>query len=490
MADWTLLRPYWGLIWCVPLVLQLWHWHRQHSGQSFINSRLLGYLRQQGEQQASRPLRWLWLPWTLLILALMGPAHRQPSPLYQRDDIWIWMLDVSRSMQADDLPPNRLLQARYRLMELLALADGRRIALIAYAGDAYLITPPTDDVQTLSHMLRELEPDVMPVAGSAPERAVQLALALQARNAQARTELLLITDDMTAPQANRISQLLRPTGQPLDIMAVGTPQGAAIPLTGGGLLRDRHGQVVIARTPLTQLAQLAADNQGRIIDTQADVSLLQHFAAQAQGSAHRLDLHNQQWQDLGFWLLPTLLPLAWLFRRGWLFVCLLLPAVWHPHSAMADNLAASQAYRQGDYVSAARQFDDARWRGHALYRSGDFAGAILAYRDAQPDAETCYNLGNAYAQQLAFEEAIAAYDQALQLEPSLQDARLNRELVLAWLAQQTTTQPARKRPTPTPAVPDDVSLLPNQAADPGNLMRNRLQLQQQRRQTREGAQPW
>ena len=80
MADWTLLRPYWGLIWCVPLVLQLWHWHRQHSGQSFINSRLLGYLRQQGEQQASRPLRWLWLPWRSRALSpwLRKASRRAP----------------------------------------------------------------------------------------------------------------------------------------------------------------------------------------------------------------------------------------------------------------------------------------------------------------------------------------------------------------------------------------------------------------------------
>jgi len=489
MADWTLMRPLWGVVWFAPLLLQLWHWHHQRSGQSFIHARLLGYLRQHQSQTHHRHLRWLWFPWSLLIVALMGPAQQQPSPLFQRDDVWIWMLDVSHSMQADDVAPTRLLQARYRLMELLGQAAGRRIALIAFAGDAYLITPPTDDRQTLSYMLRALNPDVMPVAGSAPESAVKLALALLARNGKAEGRLLLITDDLNPQQAHRISSLLHDTQQPLDVLSVGTEQGAAIPLGSGGLLRDRSGDVVISHTPRSQLAELAAANHGHYADSSQPAQLASLVSTHPQQSAHALGANNLQRDDLGYWVLFALLPCVLLFRRGWLFVCLLLPLAWPSSSAWADDLSGRQAYQQGHYLQAADAFTSPLWRGHALYRAGRYSEAIAAYRQAPVTADTLYNLGNAYAQQLAFDEAIAAYDEALLLAPEMQDARINRELVLSWMQQQNAAQqqPTTAPDTPHPADTTDLRMM---AADPGNLMRNRLRLQQQHRLTREGRQTW
>ena len=138
MADWTLLRPWWLLALGLPLLLLYWHWRQHHTGQDFIRQSILRYLRGQAQKDDKRPnALWWLLPWALGVLALAGPAHRQSEALYQSDEIWIWMLDTSRSMLADDVPPSRLLNARYQLFNLLEQSPGRRIALIAFAGDAF-----------------------------------------------------------------------------------------------------------------------------------------------------------------------------------------------------------------------------------------------------------------------------------------------------------------------------------------------------------------
>ncbi|MFM7968436.1 VWA domain-containing protein [Aeromonas sp. A-5] len=117
----------------------------------------------------------------------------------------IWLLDLSRSMTATDLKPDRATRVRWQLQQLLSRAKGERIALILFAGDAYLAMPPTRDHQALSLLLPDLRPDIMPLQGSNPARAVELAMKQLAPGEQAR--LLLITDDLTQNQMTQIAAL-------------------------------------------------------------------------------------------------------------------------------------------------------------------------------------------------------------------------------------------------------------------------------------------
>ena len=199
MTEWTLLRPWFLLLFCLPLLLLALKWRDQRKGQSLISSRLLGYL---GVDPLLKPQDFSYLKlslklivWALAIIAMAGPAHRQQSDLYEQDETWIWLMDVSQSMWADDTPPSRLIRSRYYLQQLLEQAQGRRIALIAFAGDAYVVSPPTDDADTLRYLLRELTPEVMPLQGSNPVAALQRGLSMldQIRLAHGR---------LTAPACN------------------------------------------------------------------------------------------------------------------------------------------------------------------------------------------------------------------------------------------------------------------------------------------------
>lgn len=488
MADWTLLRPWWLLALGLPLLLVYWHWRQHHTGQNFIRQSILRYLRGQTPSDAKRPhALWWLLPWALGVLALAGPAHRQNEALYQSDEIWIWMLDTSRSMQADDIPPTRLLNARYQLFSLLEQSPGRRIALIAFAGDAYVIAPPTDDHQTLQFLLTELEPEVMPVAGSNPQAAVELALRM-AEHHPAR--LLLVTDDLNAQQGQALASRLKRRQMPIDILAVGSEAGAPIRMKDGSLFKDRTGQLVVARSNFAELTKLAQGSGGRLLRSDRNPLDLQPLLQPQHQPGSASD--QQQWrlQDLGYWLLLPLLPMVLLFRRGWFFSLCLAVSLLQPSAGWAAD--AMELYQRGEFAAAAQAFSDPLWQGNAWYRAGRYAEAAAAYRQVENSPEALYNLGNALAYQQDFPAALEAYGAALQLDPELLDARYNRALVEQWLQRQQS-RAAKSPRAPAPASKRDATpgdLLDKVAEEPGNLMRNRLRLQQQRRLKQEPTQTW
>ncbi|MGL4206374.1 MAG: VWA domain-containing protein [Aeromonadaceae bacterium] len=492
MADWTLLRPWCLLLLLLPLLLFFLNLRRQRRGQSFIRPELLDYLNPGQAQLTQGTQFWLLavkaVAWLLAVLALAGPAQQKQSDLFQQDETWIWMLDVSHSMLADDAPPSRLSRARYQLLQLLELAQGRHIGLIAFAGDAYVISPPTDDMDTLRFLLRELTPDVMPTPGSNPLAAVKLGHQILEQSGANHGRLLLITDDIKPEQSKAIQALGKSNPWPMDVFAVGTEQGAPIKLPSGNLLRDRLGNIVIAKSDRAELSRLASNGSGRLFTLQPGdnaeqlAGLLLHPSSTGQASG----LQQLQLSDLGYWLLFPLLLLAAGFRRGLLVIPLLLTLA-QSHPVVAEE--GQTLYQKGEYLAAAALLTDPVWRGNALFRARHFAEAAEAYRQSDT-AEGWYNLGNALANQQRLDDAIAAYDEALNIAPDLEDARYNRDLIKQWLSDYRSADhnPSQQEQTDDQTKP--MPLLKQVAEQPGNLMKNRLRLQSQKRITRGTAQPW
>src|SRR5690606_36738553 len=120
--------------------------------------------------------RWLLLGcgWLLAVLALAGPSwERLPQPVVQRDHAVVAILDLSLSMYAEDIPPSRLVRARHKLLSLLEQQREGLIGLVAYAGDAHVVAPLTDDRGTIANLIPALSPDIMPLPGSDAAAAVE-----------------------------------------------------------------------------------------------------------------------------------------------------------------------------------------------------------------------------------------------------------------------------------------------------------------------------
>ncbi|MBI3432546.1 MAG: VWA domain-containing protein [Hydrogenophilales bacterium] len=311
--DVHFLRPAWLL--ALPLLWGLSFWLARRRGRdgdwaSFIDPDLLPALRLDGGGQPGRsPWPWLALAWTLAALALAGPSwQRAPSPAYRGNAAWVLVLDLSPSMSATDLPPNRVTRARYALDDLLNAARDARVGLVVFGDEPYTVTPLTDDVATVRALLPPLAPDILPTAGDNLAPALGQAGTLLEHGGGRSGQVVVLTDGFADPAAAfDAAGKLRARGVAVSVVGVGTPaRGAANPQP----------------LDVDRLRQLAASGGGRYVDLAGLPALigdLQTQAGHAGMAKVKQDIRVAHWLDGGIWLLPFLLLLAAvLARRGWL----------------------------------------------------------------------------------------------------------------------------------------------------------------------------
>ncbi len=457
MSSFHFLRPGWLAALPVLLAVLIWLWRRRlrsRSWQAVCDPELLPHLLLgRSRRRANWPL-WLVAAGTLLaVVALAGPVwEKQPQPLFRRQSALVVLFDLSRSMAAADLHPSRLEQARMKIEDLLARRQEGQNALVAFAGDAFVVTPLTDDVETVKALLKSLTPDLMPVPGSDPARAMELGMELLQQAGLKQGRLLLVTDEDRPGRALEAARKVREDGFSLAVIGVGSPAGAPVPLAGGGFLKGGQGNLVLPRLDEAGLRQVAAAGGGAYRRLTLDDSDLQGVLAGME--RHRLDEAERingktgaRWREEGVWLLwPLALVAALGFRRGWLglAVLLLLPPL--PARAMTwqdlwqrPEQQAAGAFGTGRYGQAGQLFRNPAWKAAALYRAGRYQEAAAALE--HPDtADDWYNKGNALARSGQLPQALAAYQQALKLDPAHADAAANKKLVEQALARQQQPQ--------------------------------------------------
>jgi Ca-activated chloride channel family protein len=343
-------------------------------------------------------------------------------------------------MLAADLRPDRLTRARFRLADLLRETTEGQTGLVAYAGDAYVVSPLTSDGKTIANLLPALQPDIIPVHGSRADLALGLSATLLERAGFSRGEILLVSDSATAADAAKAREL-HDRGYIISVLGVGTAEGAPI-ASGTGFVTDRNGNVVITRMEASSLADVAAAGGGRYSELGASTGIDSSPWAVSEGSEFTLseDALDERWKDFGPWLLLLLLPLSLgAFRRGALFLLplFMLSAIGYAPAARADwwndvwqrrDQQAWQALQKEENDRAAALALDPELSGQAWYRSEKYENALGAWSRSDT-ADALYNQGNALAQLGEYEQALAAYDQSLVLEPGMEDAQFNRDLV-------------------------------------------------------------
>jgi Ca-activated chloride channel family protein len=450
------IRPLW--LYLLPLVVILpWAWKRtlRPSGDwsKVCDPHLLRWLSVKQVNEQGKPHGpWLGgLALLIVILALAGPSWQKlPDTSFSARDARVIAVDLSRSMLAGDLRPDRLTRARFRLADLLVSTTEGQTGLVAYAGDAYIVAPLTSDTNTIANMLPALRPDIIPVAGSRADLALDMAASLLERSGHIRGEVLLVTDSADSRDAARAREL-RDKGIITSVLAVGTPDGAPIP-SGSGFVSDRAGNVVIARMDRAALRSVADAGGGKYTELGPD-SIASSLWLEQDGNefARRDDALGERWKDAGPWLVLLLLPLALAgFRRGLFFLLplmlfngLVIPgqasAGWWEDAWQRKDQQAYRALADDDAAKAAALARDPELSGEAWYRSGEFSNSLDAWAKSK-SADAHYNRGNALAQLAEYDAALAAYDQALALEPGMEDARFNRALVEQMKEQQQQEQ--------------------------------------------------
>jgi len=462
LADFHFLRPLWLLLLLLlPLMFVAFRQLRLgDSGWSrLIPARLLSpILRSEGRsgKASGSPLAPASAALVILAIALAGPAWREaPTPLKQPGDSLVIALDLSLSMLATDVEPDRLTRAKRKIRDILAVRQGSLTGLLVYAGDAHVVTPLTDDARTIEGMLEVLDPVIMPATGNRADLAVARAAELLNQGAPGDGRVLLITDQVSERYWPEIQETLAETGYPLNTLVVGTEEGGPIPLARRGFIRE-NGEIVITRAAPDALAELARSTGGESHELTLDNTDIESLELSPKDTGDWKDtdtgLTVSRWQDDGYWLLWLALPLILMGWRRGAFTALaliLLPALPQPASAMSwDELWQRQDQRATELIrnnpgQAATQLDDPEWKGSALYRSGQFDAAARAFAKAD-GPRASYNRGNALARAGKLEEALKAYDTALAANPELEDARHNRKIVEELLKQKNQGQEGKE----------------------------------------------
>lgn len=179
--EFHFLRPLWllGLIPCLFFLLALWRVnHSVTAWDRAIEKSLLPYLLDRGKSAAQRtPLLLLSTAWLLSVFAMAGPVwEKLPQPVQKREDALVIVMDLSLSMFAADHLPSRLDLTKRKIRDILEIRDEGQTALVVYAGDAHTVTPLTDDTVTISALVPSLSPNIMPLFGSNPGAALELAI--------------------------------------------------------------------------------------------------------------------------------------------------------------------------------------------------------------------------------------------------------------------------------------------------------------------------
>ncbi len=460
--DWQslhLLRPWWllSLLPALWLAWRSWHSQNRHSDWSnVVDAELLPHLL---DSQPSTSRRWwplfLLIAWIITAIALSGPAWKKlPQPLYMQESALVILLDLSRSMDAEDITPSRLTHARLKVLDLLEQRQEGQTGLVVYTNEAFVVAPLTDDNRTIANLVPSLSSDVMPSQGSQLSVAIQRANKLLDDAGFQSAQLLVISDGVTDAQAFTLAQQLADKNRQLSTLAIGSDQGSPIALKSGGFLKNRNGAIVISKADHGSLQRLAAMGGGRYTPLRHDGSDLSTLFPNQQPTteanvASERQQSQQQWRDEGIWLLlPILLIAAFAFRRGWLFSMFFCAFLINPQPSYAlewdtlwqsNDQQAAKAMQQQEYQQAAEQFEDPLWQASALYRAGEYQRAADLY--AQYDsAEAHYNRANALVKAGNFPEASKAYESALKKQPDHQDSQFNLELLKSLMEQQSQDQ--------------------------------------------------
>ncbi|GGJ98970.1 VWA domain-containing protein [Luteimonas terricola] len=425
------LRPAW-LAALLLLPLLAWAWrqraHRRSAWRAAVDPHLLPRLlasRGTGRGAAvAGPAVLVGL--AVAVLALAGPSWRSvPQPLQSGGGALVIALDLSSATLANDLPPSRLVQARAKLDGLLRAHAGE-VALVAYADDAFVVSPVTADAANVAVFLDALAPDLMPVDGRRSGRAIDLARELLAGAGHARGDILLLTAE-AGQGGMRAAARAAAEGYRVSVLAMGTEAGAGY--------RGRDGDIHRSALDPAALRALAAAGGGRMHDWNA--STAQGLGAAGGGNAlaapGKGTRAGEVREDGGYWLLPlAMFLLLAAFRRGGvlgaLALCLLLPV--QPSFAAGAQSPQASAWRRADQAAHARSTE-----AESAYREGDFEAAARGFADL-PGADAAYNRGNALARAGRYREALAAYDEALSEAPGMADAAANRAAVEAAMQRQ------------------------------------------------------
>ena len=217
----------------------------------------------------------------LSVFMMAGPQFGSKLEKQKRQGVELVIaVDVSNSMLSQDLKPDRMSRAKRVLSTLIDNLQNDKVALMIFAGDAYVQMPLTTDVSSAKMFLSNINPGMVPVQGTAIGMAIKRSMQLFSnQDSGAGKSIIIITDgENHEDDAVKMAGEALKQGITVQVMGVGTPEGAPIPIAGTQSFRkDRDGNVVVTKLNESMCKEVAAAGGGayvRVDNTSAAVRAL------------------------------------------------------------------------------------------------------------------------------------------------------------------------------------------------------------------------
>lgn len=452
-------------------VFLVWAWRaRKDALKKFAEAALAAKLCGEVSIPRRKLKEWLTAAAVLLfVVALARPQYGFEWEEINRRGVDIMIaMDVSKSMLAEDSKPNRLTFATRKIEDMLKIFKGDRVGLIAFAGKAFLLTPLTLDYGAIRAFTAMLEPKLTTANGTALSEAVELAVrALSEVNPRSKAMIILTDGEDLTGNVDAAAKIAKDAGLQVYAIGFGSTEGAPIPVEGGGFMKDDQGNMVLSKMNESTLGKLASETGGlslRAVAGDEDIdTIYKAITGTLEEKAFkggRKQLFHDRFQWVLFFLLAVLLvePMIrdqrakrrWSFRKfrfiPFSIALILLPSIVFAWNATGKVREGEKLYEEQKYAEALGKFleaqvelpNDQRLKHNiadTYYKLGKFDDAEKIFSSIDPKQahtfieKNTYNRGNALYKGNHLDDAVKAYDEALKLNPSDEDARYNLEFV-------------------------------------------------------------
>lgn len=434
------LRPDW--LWAfIPVVLisilVLVSSQENQKWKNVISPALRPYMFTKEKRSAVfSPLLSFILITTLGVLGLAGPTWSKVEvPGAKSEAVLMIAMDASLSMMAEDIQPNRLERAKFKIRDLLEANPGSRVSLYAYSGTAHTVVPMCSDYRLVEHHLESIYPGIMPVQGTKLEMMLSIA-DTTLRSVKAPSTLLIVTDAIEDHHITHLKSFVDNSPHSIEILAMATPQGAQIPKDKWkNPVKDSQGNVVISKLNSEVLFELQQHKKINVNTLTLDNSDMEKLALHIRKNLNYqedADQSDEEWKDMGYIsviILVLLIPL-W-FRKGWMiqyawlpFLFIIFPScdekkswkdLWYSKDYQGQTLYDNNAFEE-----AGETYESSFHQGVAYYKAGNYDAAAQSFaKDSM--ANSLFNLGLSYTQMGLYDEALEAIELAATKDPSNKD---------------------------------------------------------------------
>ncbi|MFT6869790.1 MAG: Ca-activated chloride channel family protein [Paraglaciecola sp.] len=269
-------------------------WWKKRTQRKFSNPDLLKKLAPNSSTfKSALKLMMLSLGIAFLVISLVNPKMGSKLKTVKREGVdVVFALDVSRSMLAEDIAPNRLEKSKQIISKIIDKLGSDRVGIIIYAGNSYPLLPITTDHAAANMFLQNANPDLVSSQGTAINEALELAKTYYNNDDQTNRFLIIISDgEDHQEETKQVAQNLSNDGVKIYTIGIGTERGGPIPLRLNdamiGYKKDRKGETVITKRNTAVLKEIADIANGRYIDgnvTENPVKSISEIIANAEKS--------------------------------------------------------------------------------------------------------------------------------------------------------------------------------------------------------------